>query len=1107
MTPDKSLRALFNEALERDDPGERARFLDEVCGADAVLRGRVEKLLRAHEEAGGFFSEPSKVPPSAHATGTIALPLTEKPGDKIGRYKVLQLIGEGGCGVVYMAEQQEPVRRRVALKVIKPGMDTKQVIARFEAERQALALMDHPNIAKVLDAGATETGRPYFVMELVRGTRITEFCDENKLSTEDRLELFIQVCQAVQHAHQKGVIHRDIKPSNILVTINDPDASGCPKVIDFGIAKATAGRLTDQTLFTAFEQFIGTPAYMSPEQAMMTSVDIDTRSDIYSLGVLLYELLTSRTPFDQKELLAAGLDETRRIIQEDKPPRPSTRLSTMAADSLTTAARDRQTDAPTLLHLVRGDLDWIVMKCLEKDRARRYATANGLARDIERHLNCEPVIARPPSRLYEFQKTVRRHKVEFAAAGAVIIALAIGLGISMWTLAKERRTRERAVAAERETERQLYTALLEQAHARVQSRELGQRVRTLDAIRRAAAISNSAELRREAFAALALPDLRFKHQMTTHQDVVELDPRFEQIALGHGEGPVEIRATADQRLIATLPASTNRVALSAEWSRDSRFLAVTAEDDRRNLGCGQRPAHLVAQRLICTDRSHSIQHNHAFYQFAARSEVTIRDLERDLEMNHFKVGGEPLDLQFSDDGDRFAVVYENKNAGFWSIDVHDTEAGRVQSSLRFDYGVKTFDWHPRGRWIAVPDNLGDVHLADIKTGETRVLGRHKSQAVSAIFSPDGDFLFSGGAENELFCWDLRSMQRAFIIGLQSSRLQFRRDGLECAVLTKTEVQWHAFERTSTCREFDAAALTRLYHGTFSPDGRWLVVTGRRQVGMWDWTRETVPALQSGPQFPSIPFFTPDNSKLFVYWSDGIACWDLIPGIGDGRPVQLGPRPVNKTRHLYSAFVCSDDLVLTGPGGMDFLALTNTAGTSRFFSTPNGLGCVSPDHRYVALRYLSRLWVRVFRTPDMTSVGEIHTGSEVVNFAFTPRGDELAIATRNGVDFYDSIAWQRTRSLPMRMDTYANFIFAPDGETVWISNDARSAALYRVRDLKILLPLPVNTLPLAISPDARYLAVSVESRRLQLWDLEEVRKQLRDLGLDWVSDPVARTVRR
>ena len=326
MSPDKSLQNLFNAALERPDAAERARFLDDACGADAALRERVEKLLRAQEEVGAFMAQPSRKPAGLdlNPTGRVVIPLTEKPGDRIGRYKLLQQIGEGGCGVVYMAEQEEPVRRRVALKVIKLGMDTKQVIARFEAERQALALMDHPNIAKVLDAGATETGRPYFVMELVRGIKITEFCDENKLSTEERLKLFIQVCQAIQHAHQKGVIHRDIKPSNILVTVND--GVPVPKVIDFGIAKATAGRLTDQTLFTAFEQFIGTPAYMSPEQAVMTSLDIDTRSDIYSLGVLLYELLTGSTPFDQKELLAAGLDEMRRIIREDRTAsRPSTR--------------------------------------------------------------------------------------------------------------------------------------------------------------------------------------------------------------------------------------------------------------------------------------------------------------------------------------------------------------------------------------------------------------------------------------------------------------------------------------------------------------------------------------------------------------------------------------------------------------------------------------------------------------------------------------------------------------------------------------------------------------------------------------------------------------
>jgi eukaryotic-like serine/threonine-protein kinase len=440
--------ALFDAALALP-PAERADYLAQACGPDARLRQRMAALLQSLEGAGEFLEPPLAAAPSSLSpkTLTVSVPVSEKPGDIIGRYKIREKLGEGGCGAVYVAEQTEPVRRRVALKIIKLGMDTRSVIARFESERQALAMMDHPNIAKVLDAGATATGRPYFVMELVRGIPITDYCDQNNLSSTARLRLFIQVCQAIQHAHHKGVIHRDIKPSNVLVTLHD--GVPVPKVIDFGIAKSIEGRLTDLTVYTQLHQFIGTPAYISPEQAEMSGLDVDTRSDLYSLGVMLYELLTGRTPFDPHELINSGLDQMRRTLREQEPPRPSNRLSTMLAADLTSVARRRGAEAPKLIHFIRGDLDWIVMKALEKDRTRRYETANALAVDVRRFLQNEPVEARPPSNLYRFRKLVRRNKTVFIAAGAVVAALVLGLVVSLhlwlqaekgWALERQMRT-------------------------------------------------------------------------------------------------------------------------------------------------------------------------------------------------------------------------------------------------------------------------------------------------------------------------------------------------------------------------------------------------------------------------------------------------------------------------------------------------------------------------------------------------------------------------------------------------------------------------------------------------------------------------------------------
>jgi serine/threonine protein kinase/WD40 repeat protein len=813
---------------------ERAVWLDRECADDPALRARLEALLVAHEqphtsltlEARGFSDTNGDQQPPVERQGaaarsdaenipTLKLDLEDSPQDEavgqtLGRYKLLENIGEGGCGVVYVAEQTEPVRRRVALKVIKLGMDTKAVVARFEAERQALAMMDHPNIAKVLDAGTTENGRPFFVMELVRGIKITDYCDQNNLPTKDRLDLFIKVCQAIQHAHQKGIIHRDIKPSNILVTLHD--GVPVPKVIDFGIAKATEGRLTDATVYTQLHQFIGTPAYMSPEQAEMSGLDVDTRSDIYSLGVLLYELLTGRTPFDAKELMSLGIDEMRKTIREKEPVRPSTKLATLQGDELTTTAKRRSADAPKLINLLRGDLDWIVMKCLEKDRTRRYETANGLAADLKRHLSHEPVVARPPSRAYRFQKAFRRNRLAFTAGVAVAAALVAGIGISTWQMI-------RATRAERQ-QHQLREVAVKALNGEKEQRAQAERERE----RADAQAQKASESQEQSRRLLYASDMNLAQQALRHNNVGKARRLLDRHRPKPGEE--DLRGW-EWRYLWQLTRSGALVTLT---NRPVRGFSVSFSDDGSRLAVGWFDGHVdlwdvSSRRMIrsLTDREYPhagrVAFSHRGHLLAATAEpktIALYDLDTGRESVVWKAPSQGLwdvrDVSFSADDSKVAIYtaengpqpvdlrdeisvvdaatrkvefrYPALNAGDnhfgaarlspdnrrlyaarsdydhyrYSIDCIDLATGQSlwQTDLQRDQGLTSLALSPNGNVLASASGYEDPSIRIWDTSNGKLLFRldgHTSWVGKLAFSEDGKRLISAAADQSIRIWD------------------------------------------------------------------------------------------------------------------------------------------------------------------------------------------------------------------------------------------------------------------------------------------------------------------------------------------------------------------
>ncbi|GMU84627.1 MAG: hypothetical protein AMXMBFR47_44960 [Planctomycetota bacterium] len=827
-----SVEQLFSAAREIPAGAARASYLDGACGGDAALRERVERLLKADADAGAFLT--GNPLPRAAAAEPAADPV--QIGERVGRYRLLRQIGEGGFGSVYLADQLEPVRRRVAFKVIKLGMDTRQVIGRFEAERQALALMDHPNIARVLDAGATDTGRPYFVMEYIEGVPILEYCDAEKLDTRQRLELFTKVCHAIQHAHQKGIIHRDIKPSNILVTRHD--GLPAPKVIDFGIAKATSAELTARTLFTEHDQLIGTPVYMSPEQAEMTGDDIDTRSDIYSLGVLLYELLTGTTPFDTRELRSRGFAEMMRVIREVEPRKPSTRLSSLSRLGLQDAPRRHPMDCRKLIHTLKGDLDWIVMRCLEKDRTRRYETADGLAMDIRRYLGGEPVLAVPPTVAYRIRKFAQRNRGIVAAAVAVAGSLLIGSIAFAWQARIALEQRDRAERQLTRAEWLVYSGKLMLAQTDFEAGNGGLALHYLGECQ---------------------PERRgweWRYLSTRISPGLTL--------IGHGRDVSSAAFSPDGRRIVT--GSEDGTAKVWDAATGQELLTLAGH------------AGLVLSVAYSPDGTRIVTGGGPWGQGENPGDVKVWDaatgrLLRELRGHLYCVWS----VAFSPDGLRIVSGAGDWGHGPAEIKVWDAVTGQellgATGAAGSGYSVA---FSPDGKRIV----SGDQAVRDAATGrELLSLYGHANFCRSVTFSPDGKRLAVGNLDGTVRIWDAGTGRELLVLAGHSrwlNRVAFSSDGARLATASadQTTKIWDA----TTGRDL----LTLKGHAghvrsvAFSPDGRRIVTAGNdRTAKVWDAEAgQEIPILRGHAEFISSVTFSPDAARVVTGSGDGTArVWD------------------------------------------------------------------------------------------------------------------------------------------------------------------------------------------------------------------------------------------
>jgi eukaryotic-like serine/threonine-protein kinase len=1157
-------RELFEAAVDAA-PDDRAAFLDVVCAGAPELRKRVEALLARQEQAGSFLEGDAleRAALEGLPVGTdrakSASPLADAAGQVLaGRYKLLQQIGEGGMGTVWLAMQTEPVHRRVAIKLIKAGMDSRMVLSRFEAERQALALMDHPNIAKVLDGGSTDQGRPFFVMEYVKGVPITEYCDDAHLTVAERLELFIPVCQAVQHAHQKGVIHRDLKPSNLLICLYDDKP--VPKVIDFGLAKAMNQPLTERTLFTAHGLMLGTPLYMSPEQVAVNNLDVDTRTDIYSLGVVLYELLTGTTPLEKEQLKQASWPEVLRLIKEIEPPKPSTRVSqgrTATSHGAGTSGRQpgrtgmSEAGSRPLLRATRQqELDWIVMKALDKDRSRRYVTANGLARDLERYLHDEPVEASPPSAWYRLRKLARRNRAMLTTAALVLLTLVLGTAVSVWQalLATEAMNSERdslihleqanqvargqtqeakkALAqlgvefkrtkeAEEKATRELFDALVAQARANRLSRRIGQRFGTFEILGKAITIARQLklpaerflELRNEALAAMALPDLRVaKEWSDTPGTNLVFDHQLQRYARADAKGTVSIRRVGDGAEICRLPGPGGSY---PEFSPDGRLLALFGARVQVWRLAGKEPAKVLDEAWRPWGLAFSPDSRQVVFQLQDRS-IAVFDLATSEKVERLP----PVDgaecLTFNPKVRQLAFI------SYGAVQVQDLQTGEVLWKQPFHGSHPWLGWHPDGKTLAVGESTsgGDlISLWDVAAGtQIGKLEGMQGAGIRFAFNHAGTLLASTGWEGILRLWDPLTSRELFSIfdsGTFTPRFGPDDRFLAAADYGSRLRIWEiaAGDAYRTLTANPVAGARRYVCSDTSADGLLLAAGAENGVGVWD--------LQSG------------KNLAFIEGMQGLNLVLLEPS---GALLTMGinglfRRPLRREQATGMLYLAEPEkLPVPGVGNQFAQTADGKVLASAQFQgavvlhadEPQRLIRLGPhtDVRFVAVSPNGQ-WVATgrFGYPGGAKVWDARTGKLQVDLpvgsycrvVFSPDGKRLltdaggASPHSGQIRVWEVGTWAEVQlKVTVRGTVPA---FSPDGKLLAVETgegiarllDPNTGAEYaRLED-----PSKHRAYHLSFSPDSTQLvSATCDGHCLHIWDVRTLRRRLAEMGLDW-----------